>query len=268
MNVFHDFLRVLGLGTAPAVAPASTGQLYFDTVKQKFLGSENVGAYGIVLGQCLYGTYASRPAPGFQGRIFRSSDGAVEFVDDGTVWRPYIGGRSGKQIPLVAAFTQYGAATFTDMCGAIVGATAIAGGAASGLVQAKNAASELILHVSQVEIDDNGWAGIVVRDSATQAQVIAGVAFNNYGIYRFSDDNTPVGAVITREMGTGPCWFRFVDDGVAFHTWYRSVDGISWNQFFQNARAAVIPGGGDQIGIALNRSGGPYALFDSYDLIQ
>jgi hypothetical protein len=186
-------------------------------------------------------------------------------VDDGAEWRPHIHGKLGKQPPLVADFDgQYQSATFADQAGAIVATCTVAGGTASGLVQAKDEQCTLTVHVRSTTLDDNGYAGLVVRDSGSQRQLICGVASNAIGVYLFDNDTTPITSFYYREQNTGPFWFRFVDDGVNFN-FYHSVDGSTWQLIHQQTRDAYVPGGGDQIGVALDLSGGPYALFDSYE---
>ena len=70
-----------------------------------------------------YGLYAARPAAGNVGARYVTSDGGIEWVDDGSVWRPLIGGTAGGQVPLVAAFTNYGGIVNKNRFGRSIGHT-------------------------------------------------------------------------------------------------------------------------------------------------
>jgi hypothetical protein len=70
-----------------------------------------------------YGTYANRPAAGSASRIYISGSTPVaQYVDDGSVWRPLIGGQQlGYEPPLVSTFTEIdvGTTTLADHYGSI-----------------------------------------------------------------------------------------------------------------------------------------------------
>ncbi len=52
-----------------------------------------------------FGPFASRPVPGTAGRLYYATDSAIaQWVDDGTAWRPIVGGVVGKAPPTLAAF--------------------------------------------------------------------------------------------------------------------------------------------------------------------
>jgi Collagen triple helix repeat (20 copies) len=70
------------------------------------------------------GTFASMPAAGTSGRVYIATDSAVGFqVDDGTAWRPMLGGMvPGVRPPLAATFTpvNQGISTLTDANGTLI----------------------------------------------------------------------------------------------------------------------------------------------------
>lgn len=212
-----------------------------------------------------YGLYDARPAPGNTGARYVASDGGPEWVDDGSVWRPLIAGHPGTQIPPVSDFTQYGGATFSDSTGTIVVTTANVG-AMSGLMLAKSTTAEAIVHVSMLSEATNGIVGLAVRDSATQTQIAFGVNQSSIRVAKWTDDNTFVTDVAVIPPPIGECWLRFVDDGVN-HLFYGSVDSVNWKLIYTEARAAFVPGGGNQCGPALKRGDAPIGVFDSFSYV-
>lgn len=70
----------------------------------------------------LVNTYSNRPSPGISGRLFYPTDGGPHSLDDGTNWRPIIGGIVGTQPPSASNFTwtNQGTATATDSNGCIL----------------------------------------------------------------------------------------------------------------------------------------------------
>lgn len=73
------------------------------------------------------GLYSARPAAGTAGRRYTTTDGPVEYVDDGAVWHPMIEGRMGTQVkPVLPANTNWlanpvtgQARTLTDVGGCV-----------------------------------------------------------------------------------------------------------------------------------------------------
>ena len=215
-----------------------------------------------------YGLYSARPAAGNLGARYISSDGGPEWVDDSTVWRPLFDGHPGKQVPLVAALTTFGGATWIDSTGTIFGSSGNVG-ATSGIVAAKTGASDTIGHCSVDQLTTNGYGGLVVRDAATQAQIILGIGTNGaIQVSLWTDDNTFLTDVATNQVGIGPVWIRIVDDGAGL-TFYRSNDGVNWQQIDTGGSTpaslrAFVVNGGDQIGFAMARSGGVTMVCDSF----
>jgi hypothetical protein len=85
-------------------------------------------------GGSIIGTYAGRPAPAQQGRRYVCTDGSpVEFLDDGTLWRPLIDGTLGVETApanSIAALTQVNFQAGTAASG--VGGCAIITAAGNG----------------------------------------------------------------------------------------------------------------------------------------
>ncbi len=213
-----------------------------------------------------YGLYASRPPPGQLGVRYISSDGGPEWLDDGTAWRPILPGKTGKQVPLVASFAStFGAATFTDAAGVIIGQLPD-GFTASGLVVPKSATTELIVHPSVVACIDGGGGGIVIRDSATQNQMhfaVGGDQLHQLYVTVWTDDNTFSVQASSYYLSSFR-WLRFVDDGTDFH--FYVGNGTNWTETYNVPRGAFVPGGGDQIGLGIIGPNSPTIQYDSFEL--
>jgi hypothetical protein len=72
--------------------------------------------------QTVYDTFANRPVAGNEGRMFIPSNGNTPWIDDGSTWRPLIGGCVvGTQPPLASGVTIFnqGGASLTDANGAL-----------------------------------------------------------------------------------------------------------------------------------------------------
>jgi len=220
-----------------------------------------------------YGLYAARPAPGNLGARYVCSDGAVEFVDDGTVWKPLVNGRPGTQPPLVSAFTALSSAagaTWTDVAGTIVSVASQVGGEAALLVQEKPATCELVIHVTDVQLGTNGVEGLVVRNSANDFFIIFGISAGGVSVALWSSltnriDNEYTGS--TRPIGD--TWLRFTDDGATFR-YFIATDGLTWLDLTSDVNLANggrdIVGNADQIGLGVERTDGPVTVYRSYDL--
>ena len=180
-----------------------------------------------------YGLYAARPAAGNVGARYVTSDGGIEWVDDGSVWRPLIGGTAGGQVPLVAAFTNYGGtSTKTDSAGAlIIQAGAI--GELTGLLENMPGGAWTLTAFAKVLGADTGAVG-------------AGIAISNgtkvYGAFLYTNgDATYVdfqtwtnASTYSADFGTiqNPAvtnaWLRITCDGAHNYSFYASVDGLTW----------------------------------------
>jgi hypothetical protein len=89
----------IGITPATDVAPGSMSAA--DKAKLDAINGSSLG----------FGPYSARPAAGHAGARYLASDGLVEFVDDGTAWRPMLRGVPGTEVApgnSIAAFTQVG----------------------------------------------------------------------------------------------------------------------------------------------------------------
>lgn len=84
-------------GGIVTVTTASTGQVLVTGAKQSTVGA-----------------FASRPSAGNSGARYLTTDAAVEYVDDGSTWRPVIAGRIGTEPPVAATFTLVQASGLTN----------------------------------------------------------------------------------------------------------------------------------------------------------
>lgn len=222
-----------------------------------------------VLGTTRYGTYANRPAAGNIGCRYIASDGRVEFVDDGSVWRPLISGVPGTQPGLVASFTTLGASwTFADQTGGIV-ATSATNARLSALVVAKPAAVTTVAHVRWAANGSSAATsppgiGIAVRDSAGgklttyffYVETVAGppTLFSEVDHWTNLTTASATAKAQTAVLGynNGGLWLRFRDDGATTHFFDYSSNGVDWVTWFSESRTAFVPSGGNQVGWGLD----------------
>jgi hypothetical protein len=212
------------------------------------------------------GLYAARPPPGINGAQYRTTDGTITWIDDGTVWRPNLEGTLGTQVPLVASFAnKYGAATFSDVAGSISG-TGDAG-QISSLCNGYAVGDILTCHVQIQQLNDSSNAGLVFRNTSDDSQM--SMVYGNGGIeVHWWIDNGTFGT------GFGGCpaadarWLRIQDDGAAFHYFFSS-DGKTWTELTFTAhpdggRSLLAAGSGPtQFGLALETSAGITAVWRS-----
>jgi hypothetical protein len=216
-----------------------------------------------------FGLYAARPAPGNLGHLWTSSDGATIFQDDGTNWRPLIGGRPGTQVPLVAAFPNvYGAATWTDSTGTVLVR-------APGLgTQQMNAITEAIpgaswsatAHLSSLALESNDLfgAGIVASDGTTfLSWKLDASGFSGVHLTLSTWDTTtgPITTLSGANQGAGNgLWLRLESDG-ADVTASTSPDGVNFSPVF-----VVADPGWTQVGFMADNESAGIAVFDSWEL--
>ncbi len=212
-----------------------------------------------------YGLYANRPAPGVAGNRYIASDGRVEFVDDGSSWRPYINGVVGTQPPTISNFSPIAAgATFADQAGAIV-MTGTSGAvdtfAGLGTPKGNTITVEAFFTWSMLtwNAGDAAAVGIFVQDSASTVLTSFGVIWENIiqvmpAVLSYEvDDNTNPGTwtstVFYNTIATslGGVWLRFKDTGVN-HTFEISANSKDWILVGSRPRATFVPGGGDRVG--------------------
>lgn len=235
-------------------------------------GIQWVPVPGPAAGTTGFGVYAARPVSGSLGQRYVTSDGAVEWINDGSVWRPLLAGTVGNQVPPVAAWTTVlgVAVTFGDAQG-----TALAVGPGSGsdnicgLLVAKTAPVTATMHVRQASSGNSATAGVVVRDSGTGALVIFGSYssgigdFYNVGVFNFTNPSTFASTVViapndfARTVGA---WLRVVDTGF-MQSFQASPDGRNWLTLGTQVSS------GDEVGIFVNDSAATEVVFDSWELI-
>ena len=204
-------------------------------------------------------TFANRPSAGTSGRIFLPSDGAVQFVDDGSEWKPYINGRLGKQPPLVSGFTQIlgngKATTFTDQAGTILATWSNTSGGEDLRILKKSAPTpgatgyRLTIHARPLLPIDNSsgsWLfGLGFRqssDGSVETFQWAGSpnSANRFPIrHRYTANNTgasPTFSFSAQVVGNNGdhwanAWLRLErDTATGDRRYYTSQDGLNWRQ--------------------------------------
>lgn len=204
-------------------------------------------------GATLFGTYAARPAPGTAGRRYVCSNpGIVEFLDDGTAWRPLIYGTIGTE---AAPGNVIGGVdlNISGLSGAAnVGVAGVAclelpnvnGGTANlrGRLYARAAGKSItaFLKASQRATENNSFTmGLFFRKSSTAAitamnltsrGAASGPVSTEIEIETWTDPNTFGSLVADNAIGavaSDGLWLRMRDDGTNVNC-ETSADGVNW----------------------------------------
>jgi len=212
------------------------------------------------------GLYSARPAPGHAGARYITTDGSIEWVDNGAVWRPNINGTLGTQVPLVSSFQNaYGAATFSDSAGSIVGTGDT--GSISSLCNDYSVGDTLTCHFELSQRVDSSNGGLVFRNTSDNSQVALVIGNGGITIDWWIDDGSH-GTGLFGGPAQDARWLRIQDTGTAFRYWV-SADGINWEEytsdgFTDGGRYLLAAGSGPtQFGIALETSGGVVGIWRS-----
>lgn len=195
-----------------------------------------------------YGTYASRPTAGTSGNRYTVSDGAaVDFLDDGTEWRPMIGGCPGWEVATsnsIAAYTQVGLAPTASnvQCGCLYfQKTSVGGNSLCGYEQAKTSGQAITVHLKALQGTSGSvthgiaFAGVWVRD--TVSGKVEGIfvgpdgtsTTNCINVYTWSALNTYVGnpAGAVSSIPAEGVWLQVVDTTTSLQFNY-SMDGLNF----------------------------------------
>lgn len=232
----------------------------------------------------IVGTYASRPVPGLAGRRFIASDtGVVEFVDDGSAWRPEIYGFLGTEAAPSGSTAGY---TFTNTAGGTLTqsggvATIHAGGGSADQVtmadKPRTAGQSIVacLRGYMLPTQDGAFCsfGIHLRNPTTGGIILLALTLStlttpNYG------GNLLQGEIYTnattfssryfnlRSFGygtTGTIWIRMIESGGNYVFGF-SQDGRN----FESAGGPAIAAGNTQAGFFLN----PNSLTGAVDALS
>lgn len=258
----------------PVLDAAATGFSDFDTDLNEpvwWNGSAWVGASSTG-GKVYYGTFASRPAAGLSGSRMACSDGSTQFVDDGSIWRPYINGKAGLTPPLVAAWdTAFGTITPTDSAGSVVFESP-GGGAQvlSGVTMNLAAATDYTVtcYIRGEFEAANGDTGLVIRDSVSGDCQFFGIHGDGYSgrwmraTYVGGGQNaTNFGAV---PFGEG-VWFRIVSVFAVGDSYQLSADGETWIEVVNVAAGARPVNTPDGVGICIADDLKCSSMFSSFE---
>jgi len=232
------------------------------------------------------GTFASRPAAGIAGRIYRPSDGNITFIDTGSAWSPY-----GPQVPLVqvpsaASFTMYqtgGNATIVDDSGGLYFSavqritTEDSMFAAQANPGGTGAAYTLTVGMIHLPGGKNGTGGFfsysitgigIYNTSTTQAKYITQYTASDGSFHLQLASKTGLTGTgsATFDVGAYPTiagpmtWFRIQDDGTTNRTYYVSNDGRHFKNLTTEARTTGFSSQPDRIGLYLNAYNADAAL--------
>jgi hypothetical protein len=223
------------------LAPGTSGQFL------KTLGASANPAWATVPaspGGTSIGTYASRPAAGTAGNRYLSTDGAIEFVDNGTAWQPILDGTLGTQPPAAASFTGSflnSGTTISDVKGSVVlsavytvgtqvQSAQISLGSYSGTGYTLTAAFKANI----LQTSASPGFGIGVTDG-TKLVFERSIWENTNQVVNFNSATSYNGNTFTPSPNfqTGlnaHTWMRiqWVAGGSPTRNWYVSADGINW----------------------------------------
>ena len=212
-------------------------------------------------------TYAQRPAAGNAGRRIVLTDAMIpDWVDDGTQWRPMVGGLAlGYEPPTSGSFiaVNQGTSTLTTLSGSLL-LTAFPDGTANNRhLYVQNApATPYTLTVGMIL---NIWpapnptmGGLCFRESSTGKFVEFITYFTNNSNHFATDKATaPNGSFTGYDDGAvqpgwstqGIIWLRIRDDGTNL-SWFWSQDGVSFQPWLSvRPRTDFLASGPNQIGL-------------------
>lgn len=238
------------------------------------------------LAKSLYGTYASRPLATSvaAGTRYIASDGLVEYVSDGSAWRPIILGAVGTEVApgnqVSSSWTAMGTAiSKRNIQGGCVYLLGAAGSnpSLSGYEKPKLSGQTIIVHAIRQEVPStssavapSALAGVWARDSVGGRAAV--IAFGK-------DTNTSQKNVVVATLNSTTSWNATVlsatDDTVSHGVWLRikddgtnnvfgySMDGIN---FFDAVSTTWVPSRGTQYGFGTYGSAAVGITFDSVAL--
>jgi len=226
------------------------------------------------------GTFASRPAPGIAGRVYRPTDGNIQFTDTGSSWSPF-----GPIVPLVTppiasnfTITQTGTnnSVSDDNGGLFVTAIQRIAGTDGAMIAQSNpggqgAAYTLTVGFILIPGGKNGTAGFfnyhiggigIYNTSTTQYRSMF-VYADSTGAFRYQlrggTGLTSAGSASFDVGGypliNGPIvWMRVQDDGTNRH-WSIAPDGRHYVSITDETRATGFSSQPDKIGIYISAEG-------------
>lgn len=226
-------------------------------------------------------TYANLPTVGTAGRLYRTSDGNISFIDNGTTWLPF-----GPTVPLIQppvasnfTISQTGTNnTIVDDSGGLfltaIQRIASTDGSVIGLPNpgGTGAAYTLTAGIIHIPGGKNGTAGffnyhitgIGLYNSSTTQYRSMFVYTTGSGDYRFQlrggTGLTSAGTFVFDVGGYsttgGPMtWFRVQDDGTTNRTWSLSNDGRHFVPITVEARTTTFTTQPNNIGLYISAEG-------------
>lgn len=208
------------------------------------------------------GSFASRPAAGNAGTLYKTTDGILEFYDDGSNWHPYFGSVPLTQVPVLSNWTQVnmGSATIADWAGAIqLNGPALAGD--SFKMAVKSAPSTPYTITAAFLIANAGinfsMGGLIHRNSSSGDLRVYGVTRVNGEWLGRSFHSGPTGAGNSRGTDVSRhviepsplLWLRFADNGTTV-TYSFSVNGFDWVVWGTGTHSEDFTP--DQVGFGIN----------------
>lgn len=253
---------------APIEVDSYTAKRFSDAGVTVSGGTKVVSAGG---GGSSIGLYSARPSPGVSGRLYTCTDGATQYIEDGSTWFAVVDGRPSPQTPALAGWQQFGAITavYFDSAGCIYGTDGIAGlDSLSGITLAKPATCVATAHVRYASLNDDYTAfGICLYDgtkvqtywiSTLSGEINFDVDYWD-NVTTFNQNPTHSGAPIHEGV-----WLRLEDDGTTT-TFSVSPDGINW-AVYHSALSDIFMVA-TRIGVCGTAAGGYTALLDSWKLL-
>lgn len=230
------------------------------------------GSWAAIAAAAGVGAFSSRPSAGNTGALYYPTDGPLQFVDDGSAWRPVLlGGALGTQPPAAAGWTKRGASsqTLTDSLGTLL-ITSHSGAdecwTIASLGSTYTVTMAFTLQPNSGAGGSESLVGIALRNSA-DGKLYRYSAYYSTGAWTLQLQNftvigTPSGGAVnsetisTRMPVGGQFFIRAVQDSTNL-TYYYTLNGIDWHQWYQHAKASFTTP--NQGGIYSNKDAGSSA---------
>jgi hypothetical protein len=207
--------------------------------------------------------------------LYTASDGVVQYVDDGTEWRPLVDGVLGWEAApgnSISAFTQvgYAAPDTVNVQGGCPYFFKAGHGSVNSLLGyelAKAAGQSLTVFIAPNYVAGTstayGEVGIWVRDTTSgKASFLClggnggGSLLSSLAVYNFSAlatyAATAAGPFFNINFGSG-VWLQIVDTGTTLKYNY-SVDGVNWQTLYTDT-GPYVPSEGNRYAVGMNPYG-------------
>jgi hypothetical protein len=187
------------------------------------------------------GTFANRPAAGNAGRIYTTTDGPVQFIDDGTNWLPIIDGKTGAAQVYPASdftWTNQASSASADIGGTVRLTTS--GGGSGVCVLRRNIANQQSYTLTAcvalgASTETDARVGVALVEAGGAPKLITFGYRHSTQTLQINTHATAGAALVSvASLTIQPrknIWLRIVGD-TANRTYYFSYDGVTYTYFY------------------------------------